>query len=68
MVTSSVGITTVTPTWQRGSATQGAPHVIFGGKWQGTFGTIWPGGLMRDPAGASGPSWGSSAMWPGSRA
>lgn len=26
--------------------------VTFGGKWQGTFGIIWPGGLMRDLAAA----------------
>ena len=25
-------------------------YVIFGAKWQGTFGTIWPGGLRRDSA------------------
>jgi len=27
--------------------------VIYGGKWQGTFAAIWPGGLMRDSAGAA---------------
>jgi hypothetical protein len=29
--------------------------VTFGGKWQGTFGAIWPGGLMRDSAAAAEP-------------
>jgi len=27
--------------------------VIFGGKWQGIFGTIWLGGLVGDSAGAA---------------
>ena len=30
-----------------------AAQRIMAGKWQGTFGAIWPGGVMRDSAGAA---------------